>query len=69
MQRKITAFLTFDGQAEEAVAFDTSVFEGSRIRSTTRQAMLQMGKIEIAACGGTTWGSRPVAGGSVLPAR
>ena len=36
MQKKITTFLTFDGQAEEAVAFYTSVFEGSRILSTTR---------------------------------
>jgi predicted 3-demethylubiquinone-9 3-methyltransferase (glyoxalase superfamily) len=36
MQKKITTFLTFDGQAEEAVAFYTSVFEGSRVLSTTR---------------------------------
>jgi predicted 3-demethylubiquinone-9 3-methyltransferase (glyoxalase superfamily) len=36
MQKKITTFLTFDGQAEEAVAFYTSVFEDSRVLSTTR---------------------------------
>jgi predicted 3-demethylubiquinone-9 3-methyltransferase (glyoxalase superfamily) len=36
MQKKITTFLTFDGQAEEAVDFYTSVFDGSRILSTTR---------------------------------
>jgi predicted 3-demethylubiquinone-9 3-methyltransferase (glyoxalase superfamily) len=36
MQKKITTFLTFDGQAEEAVAFYTSIFEGSRILSTTQ---------------------------------
>jgi predicted 3-demethylubiquinone-9 3-methyltransferase (glyoxalase superfamily) len=34
--QKITTFLTFDDQAEEAVAFYTSVFDNSRIRSTTR---------------------------------
>jgi predicted 3-demethylubiquinone-9 3-methyltransferase (glyoxalase superfamily) len=36
MQKKITTFLTFDGRAEEAVDFYTSVFDGSRILSTTR---------------------------------
>jgi predicted 3-demethylubiquinone-9 3-methyltransferase (glyoxalase superfamily) len=36
MQRKITTFLTFDGRAEEAVDFYTSIFENSRILSTTR---------------------------------
>jgi predicted 3-demethylubiquinone-9 3-methyltransferase (glyoxalase superfamily) len=36
MQKKITTFLTFDGQAEEAVDFYTSIFENSRILSTTR---------------------------------
>lgn len=36
MQQKITTFLTFDDQAEEAVAFYTSVFPDSRIVSTTR---------------------------------
>ena len=35
MQR-ITTFLTFNDQAEEAVNFYTSVFENSRIVSTTR---------------------------------
>lgn len=35
MQR-ITTFLTFNDQAEEAVTFYTSVFENSRILSTTR---------------------------------
>jgi predicted 3-demethylubiquinone-9 3-methyltransferase (glyoxalase superfamily) len=34
--QKITTFLTFNDQAEEAVAFYTSVFENSRILSTTR---------------------------------
>jgi predicted 3-demethylubiquinone-9 3-methyltransferase (glyoxalase superfamily) len=34
--QKITTFLTFDGQAEEAVRFYTSVFEGSRILSERR---------------------------------
>src|SRR6266545_6556657 len=36
MQKKITTFLTFDGQAEEAVGFYTSIFENSRILSTNR---------------------------------
>jgi predicted 3-demethylubiquinone-9 3-methyltransferase (glyoxalase superfamily) len=36
MQRKITTFLTFDGRAEEAADFYTSIFENSRILSTTR---------------------------------
>jgi predicted 3-demethylubiquinone-9 3-methyltransferase (glyoxalase superfamily) len=34
--QKITTFLTFDDQAEEAVALYTSIFENSRIVSTTR---------------------------------
>lgn len=34
--QKITTFLTFDGQAEEAVALYTSLFEGSKIVSTMR---------------------------------
>lgn len=34
--QKITTFLTFDGQAEEAVDFYTSVFQGSRIQSRHR---------------------------------
>ena len=33
---KITTFLTFDDQAEEAVTFYTSVFPNSRIVTTTR---------------------------------
>jgi predicted 3-demethylubiquinone-9 3-methyltransferase (glyoxalase superfamily) len=33
---KITTFLTFDDQAEEAVNLYTSIFENSRIVSTTR---------------------------------
>jgi predicted 3-demethylubiquinone-9 3-methyltransferase (glyoxalase superfamily) len=33
---KITTFLTFDDQAEEAVALYTSIFQGSRVTSTTR---------------------------------
>ncbi|MGH3014223.1 MAG: VOC family protein [Gaiellaceae bacterium] len=36
MQKKITTFLTFDDQAEEAMELYTSVFENSRILSTTR---------------------------------
>ena len=36
MQKKITTFLTYDDRAEEAVAFYTSIFDGSRILSTTR---------------------------------
>lgn len=36
MQKKITTFLTFDGQAEEAAAFYTSIFDDSRILSTNR---------------------------------
>ena len=34
--QKITTFLTFNDQAEEAVAFYTSIFPDSRIVSTTR---------------------------------
>lgn len=34
--QKITTFLTFDDQAEEAIDFYTSVFDNSRIVSTTR---------------------------------
>ena len=33
MQQKITTFLTFDGRAEEAVDFYTSVFPNSRVTS------------------------------------
>jgi predicted 3-demethylubiquinone-9 3-methyltransferase (glyoxalase superfamily) len=36
MQKKITTFLTYDDQAEEAVDFYTSIFEDSRILSATR---------------------------------
>ena len=36
MKEKITTFLTFDDQAEEAIRFYTSVFDDSRIVSTTR---------------------------------
>jgi predicted 3-demethylubiquinone-9 3-methyltransferase (glyoxalase superfamily) len=36
MQKKITTFLTLDGRAQEAVEFYTSIFEDSRILSTTR---------------------------------
>jgi predicted 3-demethylubiquinone-9 3-methyltransferase (glyoxalase superfamily) len=35
MQKKITTFLTLEGRAEEAVEFYTSIFEDSRILSTT----------------------------------
>ena len=33
--QKITTFLTFDNQAEEAIAFYTSIFPNSRVVSTT----------------------------------
>ena len=36
MQKKITTFLTFDGQAEEAIEFYTSTFPDSKILSTSR---------------------------------
>ncbi|MBA2568679.1 MAG: VOC family protein [Actinobacteria bacterium] len=36
MQKKITTFLTYDDQAEEAINFYVSVFEDSRILSTSR---------------------------------
>ena len=36
MQKRITTFLTFDGRAEEAIEFYTSIFDDSRITSTTR---------------------------------
>jgi predicted 3-demethylubiquinone-9 3-methyltransferase (glyoxalase superfamily) len=35
MRQKITTFLTFDDQAEEAVELYTSVFDDSRVTSTT----------------------------------
>ncbi|MBV8810241.1 MAG: VOC family protein [Acidobacteriaceae bacterium] len=34
--QKITPFLWFDHQAEEAVAFYTSIFENSRVKAVTR---------------------------------
>jgi predicted 3-demethylubiquinone-9 3-methyltransferase (glyoxalase superfamily) len=36
MQKKITTFLTFDNQAEEAMNFYTSLFPNSKILSATR---------------------------------
>jgi predicted 3-demethylubiquinone-9 3-methyltransferase (glyoxalase superfamily) len=36
MQKKITTFLTYDGQAEEAANLYTSVFPNSKITSTRR---------------------------------
>ena len=36
MQKKITTFLTYDHQAEEAITFYTSIFENSKVLSTTR---------------------------------
>ena len=36
MQKKITTFLTFDGRAEEAIEFYTSIFDDSKVTSTTR---------------------------------
>ena len=35
MQNRITTFLTFAGRAEEAVAFYTSIFDNSKVLSTT----------------------------------
>jgi predicted 3-demethylubiquinone-9 3-methyltransferase (glyoxalase superfamily) len=35
MQRKITTFLTFNDEAEEAMSFYTSIFDDSKILSTT----------------------------------
>jgi predicted 3-demethylubiquinone-9 3-methyltransferase (glyoxalase superfamily) len=42
--QKITTFLTFDHQAEEAVKFYTSIFKNSRIVSTTRYGDAGPGK-------------------------
>jgi predicted 3-demethylubiquinone-9 3-methyltransferase (glyoxalase superfamily) len=36
MQNKITTFLTYDGDAEEAIVLYTSVFPNSRVTSTRR---------------------------------
>ena len=36
--QKITTFLTFDNQAEEAVNFYTSIFKNSKIVSTSATA-------------------------------
>jgi predicted 3-demethylubiquinone-9 3-methyltransferase (glyoxalase superfamily) len=36
MQKKITTFLTFDGQAEEAIELYTSIFPHSKLLSATR---------------------------------
>ena len=36
MQKKITTFLTYDGQAEEAMTLYTSVFPNSKVTSTRR---------------------------------
>jgi predicted 3-demethylubiquinone-9 3-methyltransferase (glyoxalase superfamily) len=36
MQKKITTFLTYDDRAEEAMNFYTSIFDNSRILSTSR---------------------------------
>jgi predicted 3-demethylubiquinone-9 3-methyltransferase (glyoxalase superfamily) len=36
MQNRITTFLTFAGQAEEAVAFYTSIFDNAKVLSTTK---------------------------------
>jgi predicted 3-demethylubiquinone-9 3-methyltransferase (glyoxalase superfamily) len=36
MQKKVTTFLTFDDQAEEAIELYTSIFENSRVVSTNR---------------------------------
>lgn len=36
MQKKVTTFLTFNDQAEEAIDFYASIFENSKILTTTR---------------------------------
>ncbi len=36
MKNRITTFLTFDGRAEEAIALYTSIFENSKIVSSSR---------------------------------
>ena len=46
MQR-ISPFLWFDNQAEEAASYYVSIFKNSKIRAL--QAMLKMTKIDIAA--------------------
>jgi predicted 3-demethylubiquinone-9 3-methyltransferase (glyoxalase superfamily) len=38
MQSKITPFLWFDGQVEEAVAFYTSVFKNARVSNVSRMS-------------------------------
>jgi len=38
MQPKITPFLWFDGQVEEAVAFYTSVFKNARVSNVSRMS-------------------------------
>ena len=50
MQRKITTFLTFNDEAEEAMNFYTSIFDGSKIVSTTRgpNGTLMSGTFELA---------------------
>lgn len=42
--KKITPFLWFDGEAEPAAKFYTSVFKGSKIRSVTRYSKGTPGK-------------------------
>ena len=48
--QKITTFLTFDGRAEEAVSFYTSIFDDSRILSTTpgRDGAMMSARFELA---------------------
>jgi predicted 3-demethylubiquinone-9 3-methyltransferase (glyoxalase superfamily) len=45
---KITPFLWFDDQAEEAASFYVSIFNDSKIVSVMK-AMMKMSKIDIAA--------------------
>ena len=45
--QKISPFLWFDNQAEEAASYYVSIFKNSEIRAL--QAMLKMTKIDIAA--------------------
>src|SRR5215218_2760265 len=44
MQKKITTFLTFEDRAEEAVDFYTSVFDDSRVLSTSHYGEAGPGK-------------------------
>jgi len=42
-KQKITPFLWFDNQAEEAVNFYTSIFKNSKVRALLAMAKLDLG--------------------------